>query len=98
MRLGGDIMEAIKKGNQQFYIGDNEENAVAYIKYRQKDAHTIIANSTFVDPSLRGKQIAKKLLDRLALFAREEHLKIEPTCSYVVKAFERYSEYEDVKA
>lgn len=91
-------MDDIKQGHHKFYIGDSEESAIAYIKYIPKSEGLIVANSTFVDPSLRGQQIAKKLLDRLALFARSENLKIEPTCSYVVKAFERYAEYEDVKA
>ena len=55
-----------------------------------------MANSTFVDPSLRGQGIAKRLLDKLADFARENDLKIRPLCSYVVKAFEKSKEYGDV--
>lgn len=91
-------MDNIKKGHQMFYMGESEDSAVAFIKYIPKSEGIIIANSTFVDPSLRGQQVAKKLLDRLALFAREENLKVMPTCSYVVKAFERYNEYDDIKA
>lgn len=53
---------------------------------------------TFVSPELRGQGVAKKLLDRAADYAREHHYKMEPICSYVVTAFERYDEYEDVKA
>ena len=53
---------------------------------------------TFVSPTLRGKGVAKKLLDRTAEYAREHDYKIEPICSYVVTAFERYDEYNDVKA
>ena len=52
---------------------------------------------TFVSPELRGQGVAKKLLDRAADYAREHEYKIEPICSYVVKAFERYNEYDDVK-
>lgn len=53
---------------------------------------------TFVSPELRGKGVAKKLLDRAADYAREQNYKIEPICSYVVTAFERYAEYNDIKA
>lgn len=53
---------------------------------------------TFVSPELRGQGVAKKLLDRAAVYAREHNYKMEPICSYVVTAFERYDEYEDVKA
>ena len=52
---------------------------------------------TFVSPELRGQGVAKKLLDRAAQYAREQDYKIEPICSYVVTAFERYDEYNDVK-
>ncbi len=53
---------------------------------------------TFVSPKLRGQGVAKKLLDRAADYAREHDYKMEPICSYVVTAFERYDEYADVKA
>lgn len=53
---------------------------------------------TFVSPELRGQGVAKKLLDRAAVYAREHNYKMEPICSYVVTAFERYDEYDDVKA
>lgn len=52
---------------------------------------------TFVSPDLRGQGVAKKLLDRAAVYAREKEYKMEPICSYVVTAFERYDEYNDIK-
>ncbi len=88
----------IKEGLQQFYIGKSEGDAIARITYAYDGNGEIIANHTFVSPELRGQQIAKKLLDRLVVFARDNNLKIRPTCSYVVKAFERYEEYQDVAA
>ncbi|WP_438313313.1 GNAT family N-acetyltransferase [Sporosarcina sp. FA9] len=52
---------------------------------------------TFVSPELRGQGVAKELLDCAATYARKNELKMEPICSYVVTAFERYSEYDDLK-
>lgn len=52
---------------------------------------------TFVSPELRGQGVAKKLLDRAAAYAREKEYKMEPICSYVVTAFERYEDYNDLK-
>lgn len=52
---------------------------------------------TFVSPDLRGQGVAKKLLDRAAAYAREKEYKMEPICSYVVTAFERYEDYNDIK-
>lgn len=57
----------------------------------------MVMDHTFVSPDLRGQGVAKKLLDRAADYAREKDFKMEPICSYVVTAFERYDEYDDVK-
>lgn len=58
----------------------------------------MVMDHTFVSPDLRGQGVAKKLLDRAVKYAREMDLKMEPVCSYVVTAFERYKEYDDIKA
>lgn len=57
----------------------------------------MVMDHTFVSPVLRGQGVAKVLLDRAADYARGEELKMEPVCSYVVTAFERYKDYDDVK-
>ena len=53
---------------------------------------------TFVSPQLRGQGVAKKLLDKAADYARENNLKMNATCSYVVVALENSDEYSDIKA
>ncbi|WP_233191642.1 GNAT family N-acetyltransferase [Sporosarcina sp. P18a] len=53
---------------------------------------------TYTDDSLRGQGVAKKLLDQAADNAREKGLKMKAVCSYVVNAFDRSDEYNDVKA
>lgn len=85
----------IKFQEPMFYTGDSRA-PTAKIVYEKKDAKTLIAKETFVDPSLRGQGVAKHLLDRLAQYAREHDLKIIAECSYVVSAFQRYIEYADV--
>ncbi len=86
----------IKQGENRFYIENENNEAVGEITFEKEDENTIVAKSTFVDPSLRGQGIAKKLLDRLADYARKNNLKIRPSCSYVVKAFEQSDEYNDI--
>lgn len=58
----------------------------------------MVMDHTFVSDELRGQGVAKKLLDKAAVFARENELKMEPVCSYVVAAFNKSNEYDDVKA
>lgn len=59
---------------------------------------TMTMDHTYVSDELRGQGVAKKLLDAAANYARDHHLKMRPVCSYVVSAFERSTEYDDVKA
>jgi predicted GNAT family acetyltransferase len=58
----------------------------------------MVMDHTFVSPTLRGEGVAKNLLDQAAEFAREKGYKMEAVCSYVVTAFEKSSEYDDIKA
>lgn len=58
----------------------------------------MVMDHTFVSDKLRGQGVAKKLLDTAASYARENDLKMEPVCSYVVAAFNKSDEYDDVKA
>ena len=87
----------IQKSDNRFYIENEQGDVVAFIEYSFENEDTLIANSTFVDPSLRGEGVARKLLDRLASYARENGYKIRPLCSYVVKAFKESDAYDDVK-
>lgn len=58
----------------------------------------MVMDHTYVSDKLRGQGIAKKLLDTAVSYARENSFKMEPVCSYVVAAFNKSSEYNDVKA
>ncbi|MEK4487466.1 GNAT family N-acetyltransferase [Psychrobacillus sp. FSL H8-0484] len=58
----------------------------------------MVMDHTYVSDKLRGQGVAKKLLDTAASYARENDLKMEPVCSYVVAAFNKSDEYDDVKA
>ncbi|MDK4684435.1 GNAT family N-acetyltransferase [Kingella negevensis] len=46
---------------------------------------------------MRGQGIAKKLLQHLANYTRENHLRIHPVCSYVQAEFKRSTEFQDIK-
>nr|WP_228278982.1 MULTISPECIES: GNAT family N-acetyltransferase [unclassified Acinetobacter] len=72
--------------------------AIAEITYQYQDDHTILADHTWVDLTLRGQGVARQLLDILVAFAREKQLKIVPVCSYVETVFETDTQYADVVA
>ena len=92
----------------EFQYKELGHDAYAYVY--EKDGQTLgeitwtllgdvmVMDHTFVSPTLRGEGVAKKLLDQSAELAREKNYKMEAVCSYVVAAFEKSSEYDDIKA
>ncbi len=89
-------MEFIK-GENKFYLEDENGQEIADITYQPVEDDIVEADSTFVDPSLRGQGIAEKLVDRLVEEMEKENKKIRPICPYVVKLFERKPEkYEHI--
>jgi len=68
----------------------------AIMTYRKSGPDTIVVNHTRVTKGNEGKGLARILYRQMVEFARENELKVEPTCSYVVAMFERYPADRDV--
>lgn len=84
------ITKIIKDGssiNINMYL-DDEQTKVGYI-LAELDNNIINANSTVVDPSFRGQNIAGQLVDVLIDFAVKNNYKIKPVCSYIIKYFDK---------
>ena len=71
---------------------------LACIHWTTLNAHTIAADHTFVDESLRGQGVGKKLLDALAAHTVAQGWKIRAVCPFVQIWFARSGEYDGVKA
>lgn len=81
-------VEFEKEGNR-FFKNDENGRMIAEVTYRPVREDVIDINHTFVDPSLRGQGIAEKLVDRVVEEVEKEGKKIQPSCPYVVKLFDR---------
>ncbi|OAH52842.1 GNAT family acetyltransferase [Domibacillus aminovorans] len=88
-------METIQHKEGMFYI-EKEGKRVAEITYVPAGEGKINANHTYVSEELRGGGVAGQLLDALVTYARENNLKIIPTCSYVMAKFSHGSQYNDM--
>jgi len=88
------MTDIIKTGNM-FHIDDNEKT-VAKITFFYEQDNVIVIDHTIVSPELRGQSIAKKLLNEVVKFARENKLKIIPVCSYAVAKLENNAEFTDI--
>lgn len=69
----------------RFYAGDNKARPLAQITFTKPNDGLIVVDHTFTDPSLRGQGIARKLVEKVADYARENNLKVSATCSYAQK-------------
>lgn len=66
---------------------DSEE--AGYIEYETRKDGSLNVYETVIYEAFRGKGLAGLLFDELIKFAQEKNHKIFPTCSFVVKGFER---------
>ena len=86
--------ESKGRGGRYFIALDGSE---AELTYQNAPNDVRIADHTFVPDELRGKGIAARLVAALVDDAREMSFKIRPTCSYVVTAFKRHPEWNDLR-
>lgn len=89
-------MFEIKKGNNKFYINNDEEKILAEVSYCIDENNTIIITHTIVSPELGGQGVGKILIEKMVNFARETNTKIIPKCEYAKKEFNKNKNYEDV--
>ena len=80
------------------YVIHLPEGLEAELTYGRRDGGVIVADHTFVPPSMRGHGLAEKLVDRLIGDARSEGNTILPLCSYVAAQFRRHSDWADLRA
>lgn len=89
----------LKEKSPQHFAYEYEQGGqiLAEIEWILRD-NVMNMNHTYVSDQLRGQGVAKKLLDQAAHYARDNNLKMNAICSYVVAAFEKSDAYNDVKA
>lgn len=84
------------KDQQIFYsIRDGKES---YIRYSLPDKETINFLRTFVPPEQRHKGLAGEITKAALAYAKENNLKVIPTCSYVDHFIDQNKEYKELLA
>jgi predicted GNAT family acetyltransferase len=78
-----------------FFI-EQDGSRIAEMTYRRRGDSRILIDHTHVDEILRGKGVARSLLDAAVAWARQNNTKISATCSYVVVQFSRDKSLADV--
>jgi predicted GNAT family acetyltransferase len=79
----------IKKGENMFFVGEDELNPEAYVSYIVDDEGDFIIDSTEVANQLSGQGMGSALVGMVVEYAREEGKKIVPECPFARAVMER---------
>ena len=79
--------------NKRFVI--YSEGSEVFVEYKMTD-EIIDLYHTFTEPALRGKGLAAQVVRAAFEYAKENNLKVIPTCSYVQTFVRRYKEYNEL--
>lgn len=93
-------MEDLKILKEDYSISfqDKDGNTLAYVTYPLIEEGVVNINRTYVDGTLRGQGIAKKLMDLVYEDLVKRGLKARITCSYAVKYFSlEKDKYKNIK-
>lgn len=78
-----------------FYLDDKGER-LGEMRYFTRSGVMNIYH-TDVSEKLQGKHMGEKLVDAGVKYARENNLKVLPTCTFARSVFDRVKEYQDVR-
>ncbi|OGU48147.1 MAG: hypothetical protein A2000_16270, partial [Ignavibacteria bacterium GWB2_36_8] len=78
----------------KFYLVESGKES--YAKYIMDDSKTINIIKVYVHPDLRNRGLAGKLAKAALEYAKENNLKVIPTCSYADYFIAKNKEYEDL--
>lgn len=87
----------IKHDTEQNRFVSYVEGYEAVVEYTLKN-NVIDLYRTFTPYEIRGKGIAGKVVTFALEYARDNNLKVIPTCSYVKSYIERHQNYKDLLA
>ena len=90
-----EIKEERKGKKGEFYIEENGKR-VARIQFFHSGEGEITVYHTEVDKELRGEGIGEDLVERVVKYARDQGVKIIPTCPYARKVIEKNPELRTV--
>jgi uncharacterized protein len=91
------VVEHAESGNGGVFFILEDGQRIAEMTYRRASTGLAIIDHTEVLASLRGRGVARQLLDAAVQWARDNHIKLGATCSYAVVQFARDKSIQDVR-
>lgn len=81
----------------RFFSGPDPSKPLAEITFKRLNYRQLEVDHTFTDPSLRGQGIARRLVEKVAQYARVEGFKVSATCPYARRVLSE-EEFKDIYA
>ncbi|MEP0862425.1 MAG: N-acetyltransferase [Ignavibacterium sp.] len=81
------------KENNRFVITVEKQEAFVEYSLNEKEMNLY---HTYTPPQLRGKGLAEKVVRTAIEYAKENSLKVIPSCSYVAVFMQRHPEYSEL--
>lgn len=75
-----------------------EEGGEAYVEYAEREAGTLDLQHTVVPPESRGKGHGSEIVEQVLRYAREQGLRIIPSCPFVAAHLRKHPEHADLSA
>ncbi|WP_271401277.1 N-acetyltransferase [Salinicoccus roseus] len=82
----------IKKGENMFFVGEDDVNPEAEIIYSVDDDGDYVVESTRVDDHLTNDGVGTQLVETMVEFAGQEDRKIDPQCPFTRDVMEKDDE------
>lgn len=82
--------------NQKFILDEKDKSG--HLKYERLNSEVLNYQSTFIDEEIRGKGYGKALVKYALDYAKNNNLKILPTCKMVSTYISRNDQYKSLIA
>ena len=92
-----EIKRTENRNQGEFYIEENGKQ-IALMTYKKSGENEITIDHTEVDESLQGNGVGKDIVEAGVKYARENDLKIVPSCPFAKKVINEKPEFQDVLA
>ncbi len=70
----------------------------AYVEYAEQGAGTLDLLHTIVPPGAQGEGVGSRLVEQVLRHARDNHLRVVPSCHFVAAYLDEHPEYRDLVA
>ncbi|OGW86403.1 MAG: hypothetical protein A3A81_02275 [Omnitrophica bacterium RIFCSPLOWO2_01_FULL_45_10b] len=80
---------------QEFFIETQEGKALLHY---EREGNVLNFNHTFVPPALRGRRMAEQIVSAGFDYAKQNNLKVIPSCPYVLRLVMKNEDWKKLTA